>query len=363
MGKYRELGGLKFNHLTAIEKAGSRKSGDALWRCRCDLCGDEYVTTSNELTSGKRKACPKHATTALKDRTGQRSGAWLVLRRATKQESEGRVGNNVGWFVRCEGSLPDGTTCGNTRVVTATSLKIGRSTSCGCQNALRHTTHGAFKGLYGSARAKGGSKEYRIFTGIRQRCENTKSRDYPRYGGSGIRCLFSDFNDFLSAMGGPCPADKSSVDRIDPNGHYARGNVRWATAAEQANNRRNNRRIAFGNREQTQSQWAHELGITPRTLALRLEKHPVEIALTLSKGAHARGSRDGYAPVRRYALAGTRLAVKALAQTATARRNGIDERLIWSRIHAARIAGNDDPDGAWLVRPARVTRRSRSSRR
>jgi hypothetical protein len=359
MGRFRDLTGQTFNDLKALKKVRTKKSGDAVWRCTCLRCGDDYELTANELTSGKRKACPKHSSTALRDIIGERFGSVVVLRRATDEEADGHVGNNVGWLVRCDATAGGERPCGRERVVTQTSLRNGRVKSCGCENARRHTKHGAFRGLYGSARAKNGSKEYKIFQGIAQRCSNERSRDYPRYGGAGIKCEFNSFKEFNASLG-PCPPEKSSVDRIDPNGNYAPGNVRWADASEQANNRRNNVVIACFGRCQTLSQWAREVGITPRALSIRLEKHRVEVALTLPKNAHARGSRDGYEPVRRFAFHGRECSVKQLSTTKEAVANGIDEQLIWSRINAARERGEQQPDGDWLIRPKRITRRSRT---
>lgn len=56
MSKPLDLAGKQFDHLTAIERVGSDKKGQALWRCRCD-CGKERVITANSLTSGNTKSC------------------------------------------------------------------------------------------------------------------------------------------------------------------------------------------------------------------------------------------------------------------------------------------------------------------
>lgn len=77
-----------------------------------------------------------------------------------------------------------------------------------------------------------------------KRCENPKNHAYPRYGGRGITVCpewRSDFAAFLRDVG-PRPSPDLSLDRIDNNGNYEPGNVRWATAAQQAQNRRNSKR-------------------------------------------------------------------------------------------------------------------------
>jgi hypothetical protein len=53
-----------------------------------------------------------------------------------------------------------------------------------------------------------------------------------------VEFLFTSFDQFWQELG-PRP-DGSSLDRINPNGNYEPGNVRWATILEQNRNKRNN---------------------------------------------------------------------------------------------------------------------------
>lgn len=55
-----------------------------------------------------------------------------------------------------------------------------------------------------------------------------------------VEFKFKSFEDFYNEIG-PRPEGKT-LDRIDPWGNYEHGNVRWATHAEQCNNRRNNKK-------------------------------------------------------------------------------------------------------------------------
>ncbi len=71
------------------------------------------------------------------------------------------------------------------------------------------------------------------------RCRQRNSRNYVNYGGRGIRVCEAwqnSFAVFLREMG-ERPRDKT-LDRIDPDGDYAPGNCRWATSAEQEENKR-----------------------------------------------------------------------------------------------------------------------------
>jgi hypothetical protein len=71
-----------------------------------------------------------------------------------------------------------------------------------------------------------------------QRCTNPKASNFADYGGRGVTVCerWRLFDDFLADVG--CRPEGTTLDRIDPNGNYEPGNVRWATPAEQRANQR-----------------------------------------------------------------------------------------------------------------------------
>lgn len=80
-----------------------------------------------------------------------------------------------------------------------------------------------------------------VMMGAKQRCTNPNSKAYKNYGGRGIEFRFAGIEvatRWVCDNLGLKPSKKYSIDRIDNNGHYERGNLRWATTVEQARNKR-----------------------------------------------------------------------------------------------------------------------------
>ena len=79
--------------------------------------------------------------------------------------------------------------------------------------------------------------EYRAYIDAKSRCTNPNSQRWYTHGGRGIKFLFNNFGEFFEAVG-PRP-EGMTLDRIDNDGHYEAGNLRWATPSQQCSNRRN----------------------------------------------------------------------------------------------------------------------------
>jgi hypothetical protein len=131
--------------------------------------------------------------------------------------------------------------CGTERNVTVSNLLDGRTRSCGC---LRAEIVSAAKRVHGTGYE---DYRYRTWRTIIGKCYRESHQDYRYYGGRGIkmaeewRADFPAFAAYLDSALGPRP-DGYTLDRVDNDGDYEPGNLRWATRSQQALNRRRRRR-------------------------------------------------------------------------------------------------------------------------
>jgi hypothetical protein len=134
-----------------------------------------------------------------RDLTGLSFGHLVVIRRAEDRPEGAR--SIAMWLCLCS--------CGREKVIRGSTLRHGNSRSCGCV----HRPHGM-----------SGSREYKTWASMLNRCSSPGATDWPRYGGRGIRVHLRwrlSFEAFLT--------------------DYEPANCRWATAGGQANNRRTTR--------------------------------------------------------------------------------------------------------------------------
>ncbi len=115
--------------------------------------------------------------------------------------------------------------------------------------------------------------EYRVWANMHNRCASETSQQWEHYGGRGIRVCrrWSEYTHFLSDMGRR-PSSQHSLERIDVNGNYEPSNCRWATAKEQARNRRSGRVLTHNGLSLSLSEWSERTGIPWSTLGNRLAR-------------------------------------------------------------------------------------------
>ena len=114
----RDITGMRFGKLTAVEPVHKRQRGETLWHCRCD-CGGEVDASLHQLISGYRKSCGCLSHPKLEELSGQKFNMLTVTGYAGKKDGRAHY-----WNCRCD--------CGNTTVVRQDFLKSGKTKSCGC---------------------------------------------------------------------------------------------------------------------------------------------------------------------------------------------------------------------------------------
>lgn len=129
--------------------------------------------------------------------------------------------------------------CGTERTIERG--KWGKTKSCGCLQRETVATRNRQSRTHGMSK----TKTYRVWVAMIQRCTDPNATGYANWGGRGITVCERwrhSFEAFLADMGER--PEGCSIDRIDNGGNYEPGNVRWATALEQTQNRR--RKAACG---------------------------------------------------------------------------------------------------------------------
>jgi hypothetical protein len=114
-----------------------------------------------------------------------------------------------------------------------TRLRHGWSVERALETPRRH------QGRAGRTHGKTGSKEYRAWLSMKERCSRPEYHGYHRYGGRGISVCErweKSFEAFFLDVG-PAPSPQHSLGRLDNDGGYEPSNVRWQTAKEQCQNR------------------------------------------------------------------------------------------------------------------------------
>ena len=191
------------------------------------------------------------------DLTGKKYGKLLVIKRI----GTGSHGQAL-WECQCE--------CGSKTTVRGDSLRNGHTQSCGCiQKEISgvrmvdlHLTHGMTN-----------TRLYRIWCGVKRRCNNPNDKPFHNYGGRGIT-VCKEWNDSFEAF---CDwalnngyQETLTIDRINNNGNYCPENCRWATCQEQNNNRRDNYIVSIDGATDTLVNMCRKYGANYNTVSTRI---------------------------------------------------------------------------------------------
>jgi len=172
------------------------------------------------LTTHPNRFPVKEGNMVFQDLSGQKFYQ-LTFR---KFVGRGKNGQAI-WLCECD--------CGNFKEVFAHHVKTGNVQSCGCKALIDNRSNSSTR--FGGTN----TPEWTSYHAAKKRCNPKHANKYPDYAGRGIEFRLGSFQSFLEHIGPrPEPKFDYSLERIDNDGHYEYGNVRWATKQEQARNRR-----------------------------------------------------------------------------------------------------------------------------
>lgn len=268
----QDLTGQKFGHLTVLEMIAGDSAHSASARCRCD-CGNEVVVRIGNLKKGNSKSCgcrrnycdgePSAKTLKafearqvnrkkIRDNNGEIIG--LRFGRLVVTGIAGRVGRRSEILYHC---VCD---CGKEKNIRRSSLLSGAE-SCGClvvdTNREKSTRHGD------SVKGSPNYRLYRIWAGMKERCQNKSFRDYYRYGGRGINVCkdwseWECFRDWALSNG---YEDSLTIERINNNGDYSPDNCMWIPLGAQQNNTRRTIHILYQGQTYTAAGFSRLTGL------------------------------------------------------------------------------------------------------
>lgn len=200
--------GQSFYYLIVTGRAENDASGRVRLKCVCS-CREECIARLGDLKSGHTKSCGHLRAAVLKRRFGKiRHQQFGTLKVWGKVDPTLRTTASTEWTTIC-------VLCG--RFVSATTSQLRRGKKrCSCMD-----------------------ETYNSWRNMIQRCTNKNFEQYQDYGGRGITVCppwRESFQQFANDMGRR--PEGMTLDRINADGGYWRGNCRWATNDEQAWNKR-----------------------------------------------------------------------------------------------------------------------------
>lgn len=184
------------------------------------------------------------------DLTGKRFGRLEVIGLAGKDKRQ-----ECKWLCKCD--------CGNTKVVYGYHLRKGHTVSCGCRMVTSNVTHG-----------ESGTRLYRIWQKMLDRCNNPHNQGFKYYGGRGIKVCpewesYIVFRDWSLSHG---YTDELTIDRIDNYKGYEPSNCRWVTMEVQQKNKRTTVWITHNGITETLTGWGRILNIPHSTIQERYRR-------------------------------------------------------------------------------------------
>lgn len=194
------------------------KASRTMYHCQCD-CGNKTWVNISVWRNGYAKSCGK----CFEPKPGKRYNKLTVIEEAPSKPRviKGKVYSRRFWKCKCD--------CGREAVVAQDHLIGGHTTSCGKCKIVEHEHIPKLLYLELKEMAKN----------VLGRCTDVNYPSFYHYGGRGIECrLGNSTSEIAVKLYDNVPGYNKGLqlDRIDNNGHYEVGNLRWVTPQENAFN-------------------------------------------------------------------------------------------------------------------------------
>ena len=219
--------GKKFNLLTVESIAPQdRKCGNKTqYLCTCDCGKKDVLAIPSQLANGGKKSCGclKFGEKPVSERNNLAGKVFNELT-VIELSNDKRKGKEALKHWKCLCS------CGNTVILPGSVVKNGLTKSCG------HLKHVGYNKKDGKFR----TKVYSAWKNAIFRCYDDSYASTDRYKGRGITVaeeFLSDFDAFYKYIGDP-PDESYTLDRIDVDKGYEKGNIQWVLPEFQARNKK-----------------------------------------------------------------------------------------------------------------------------
>lgn len=185
-----------------------------------------------------------------KDLTGKQFGRLTAIERMPPH------GKNTCymWVCKCE--------CGGTAIVRGSDLINGHTMSCGCYRRMQRAV------------PNGQLRLHRIWSNMKQRCTNPKTKDYRYYGERGIQVCdeWQKFESFFYWAMANGYKDGLTIERKNNDGNYEPSNCEWIPKNRQQRNTGRNRRYTYCGKVFTLAELCRIFGMPRTMVADRLNK-------------------------------------------------------------------------------------------
>lgn len=252
-----DVSGQRFGALIAMYPTKKRYQSSIVWHFKCD-CGNEKDLPINSVKAGRVKSCGcrinQKAPKKRDQRTniGDRYGNLTVIELLGQSDKDRHYQSRV----RCD--------CGREYVTRDTFLITKKITKCPRCSQLDAQKHGLSD-----------TPLFYMWQGMRDRCFNSKSKVFSRYGGRGITVCqdWLDSNNFIEWAIKNGYKEGLWLGRKDVDGNYEPSNCIFATQEELTKYRKNVIKIHYEGQLLTLSEIEKITGLSHELIYQRLTKN------------------------------------------------------------------------------------------